>query len=352
MKTIFINGEHLCYANMDGMKRYMIEILSRIDKALPELKINIVLYHHDNEELIGVKFENIKDISIPGSGKIYKFKNVPAYIKRMNGIQATLSNDLINVKGGIYTIHDIIPLYKIAAFPLKDKIRMLLMYLISFHFSKIVVTDCKTTARDLVRKFGKVYPRLKEKIIVSTCGYEHMEAIAYDDSIFSKDSRIEKNNYYLAIGNYFPHKNFKIINELAKNNKDDIFVIAGKMQPIGNEKELTASNIIYLGYITDEEYKSLLKNCKAFIHPSKLEGFGIPPLEALSLGTDAIVAKASCLPEIYGNTVHYFDPDNGNILLDKLLGEKVDEADGLFLKSSWERASRIWQKILVKCANE
>ena len=74
-----------------------------------------------------------------------------------------------------------------------------------------------------------------------------------------------------------------------------------------------------LGIWEDEEVKALMKNCKAFVFPSYYEGFGIPPLEAMSVGARIIVAKSASLPEIYGDAAVYIDAQNPYCNLNELL---------------------------------
>jgi glycosyltransferase involved in cell wall biosynthesis len=68
-------------------------------------------------------------------------------------------------------------------------------------------------------------------------------------------------------------------------------------------------------------------------------------MEALYLGTPAIVSSASCLPEIYGDTVHYIDPDDAKVNLDDLLKEPVESPEKLFEKYNWDKAARDWLNI-------
>ena len=84
------------------------------------------------------------------------------------------------------------------------------------------------------------------------------------------------------------------------------------------EKLKTLSNVLLLGYVSDQQVKYLMKNCRAFVFPSYYEGFGIPPLEALVCGAKIIVGKAASLPEIYGNTALYIDPENTNCNLSQM----------------------------------
>ena len=62
-----------------------------------------------------------------------------------------------------------------------------------------------------------------------------------------------------------------------------------------------------------------MQHCRAFLHPAVFEGFGIPPLEALSQGARILLSNASCLPELYGDTAAYFDPQDYQVDLDALL---------------------------------
>ena len=63
-----------------------------------------------------------------------------------------------------------------------------------------------------------------------------------------------------------------------------------------------------LGYVSDEEAKTLMRDCKAFLFPSIYEGFGIPPLEAMSAGCKRIiVSDTEVMHEIFGDSVEYIN---------------------------------------------
>ena len=78
-----------------------------------------------------------------------------------------------------------------------------------------------------------------------------------------------------------------------------------------------------------------MQHCRAFIHPAIYEGFGIPPLEALSCGADIIVSTATCLPEIYKNSAHYIDPYNYDVDLDNLLKQPVESRESVLERFDW-----------------
>lgn len=75
-----------------------------------------------------------------------------------------------------------------------------------------------------------------------------------------------------------------------------------------NENGLDSANVVFTGFVSNEELYNLYSNCSAFIFPSIQEGFGIPILEAMSFKKKLLISNASCLPEIGGNGVTYFDP--------------------------------------------
>ncbi|MCX6730431.1 MAG: glycosyltransferase family 1 protein, partial [Candidatus Roizmanbacteria bacterium] len=77
-------------------------------------------------------------------------------------------------------------------------------------------------------------------------------------------------------------------------------------------------NILFPGFVSDEEKDKLYKKAAAFILPSLYEGFGIPLLEAMAHECPVISSFSSSLPEIGGEACLYFDPKNSNDLVEKM----------------------------------
>ena len=93
-----------------------------------------------------------------------------------------------------------------------------------------------------------------------------------------------------------------------------------------------------------------MKYCKAFIFPSFFEGFGIPPLEALSVGASIIISNTTCLPEIFGDTAHYIDPYNTDINLDEVLSVPTASPQKVLEKYTFTRFAKMLHKKLY-CRN-
>lgn len=340
MKTIVIDGEVLCDNRMDGIHRFMIETLSRIDKMVPGSGLDIRLIHSKGRSIQNLELNNIKVVDIGCAHRGMRLFAVPRYVRKVNGIYCSMSNDAIPYKKSIITIMDLIPLSHLAKYSAKSLFRMKLVYARMKKYAGKIVTISEESKRDIVSKLGIA----EDKVSLVGTGYEHMDRIEVDDGALTK-YKLSPRKYYYAMGNQYPYKNFEWVRQVAKRNKDELFVVAGKVINTEGHVDDSDSNLMYVGYISDEEHKALIKNAKAFIHPSKLEGFGIPPLEALSLGTPVIIARASCLPEIYGNTAHYINPDDYDVNLDQLMSEQVDEPDELLKKYTWQNVAKDWMSI-------
>lgn len=125
--------------------------------------------------------------------------------------------------------------------------------------------------------------------------------------------------YLLYVGNAYPHKNLErlisVFNDLSREKDLDLnLVFVGKLdyfyarlQKLVNQLELN-KKVFFLGYVEDEELKFLYQKAMLYVFPSLAEGFGLPPLEAMTQGLPVISSNASCMPEVLGEAAYYFDP--------------------------------------------
>jgi glycosyltransferase involved in cell wall biosynthesis len=107
--------------------------------------------------------------------------------------------------------------------------------------------------------------------------------------------------------------------------------------------------IILTGYVADEDLAALYSGALAFVYPSRYEGFGFPPLEAMQCGVPVITSNTSSLPEVVGDAGIMLDPDDGNGLSHAILQVYRDASlrEAMRAKSlaraaqfSWERCTR------------
>lgn len=124
--------------------------------------------------------------------------------------------------------------------------------------------------------------------------------------------------FIMHVGSPFPHKNIERLIQafevLRDKNPELQLVLSGKKEFYFEQlqKQIDASPareaIVVTGFVGDNELKWLYQNAAAYVLPSLSEGFGLPGLEAMVHGCPVASSDATCLPEIYGDAAHYFDP--------------------------------------------
>lgn len=125
--------------------------------------------------------------------------------------------------------------------------------------------------------------------------------------------------YVLFVGTRNTYKNFGVLVEaLAPLHLPLVAVGGGPFDP--SEVALIEKHGITAiqRNVRDDELAACYANAYAFVFPSRYEGFGIPILEAFACGAPAIVANASCFPEIAGDAALYFNPDDAGALTNQL----------------------------------
>ncbi len=162
--------------------------------------------------------------------------------------------------------------------------------------------------------------------------------------------------FILYVGSSFPHKNLKRLVEafgLLKPDHPELkLVLVGKREYHAKQLRRWAkskpffNDIIFTGFVTDAELKWFYENARAYIFPSLSEGFGLPGLEAMAHGCPVVSSRATCLPEVYEDAAHYFDPENiedmtykiNEVLNKDALRQKlIQNSRKQIKKFSWER---------------
>lgn len=348
MTPYTVNGHFLC-RNLTGIERFSIEILYQLDKIIPEDFLSILIPNNTPYIPDFKKIKIIKsDISLSSFWKWTQF-TFGKFVKKNKTIGINFSNECSFLSPGFVFLHDIYcKLYPEDFKSTRDKLVRIyscMMYRLSAKHSKMLFTVSEFSKNQI----AKTYHLNSDKIHVIPNGWEHFQKVTADNLIFEKYNQLN-NGFYFTLGSLSKRKNLKWIADYAEKNPQEIFAISGKsisgLVPEELKKLQTLKNVILLGYVSDGEVKALMQKCKAFILPSYYEGFGIPPLEALSTGTKVIVSNASCLPEIYEDCAYYIDPNNTNCNLNDLLNKPVADCSKLLSKYTYQNAAKIFYNIL------
>jgi glycosyltransferase involved in cell wall biosynthesis len=175
----------------------------------------------------------------------------------------------------------------------------------------------KSTKRDLLDR----YPSLEDRVTVTPLATELSE------KLISEEFDVPSRPYYLYVGSRDKYKNFdrlliafaKIVPKLS----DLILCVVGvpfnaEERKLINNLNLT-NHIAHRGAVSDGQLAKLYGSSIALVYPSLYEGFGIPPLEAMSCGTVVIASDTSSIPEVVGDAGLLFNPKSTDELVDHLL---------------------------------
>lgn len=371
--TIGIDARMYGYAQT-GIGNYIRHLIGCIFEFDKENNYVVFLLPEEFDNFI-LPSERIKKIQT--SSRWYGWKEqlilpVQVYKENLDLMHFTHFNSPILYFGkSITTIHDITPFF----FPghkmksLARKIGFRAVFYSSVKKASKVIAVSENTKKDIVKYFG-----LDEKKI--SVVYEGVDGQFSSEKDFLKIDAL-KNKYSLKkpfifyTGVWRNHKNLvgliKAFSILKKKHKMDFdLVLGGKEDPyypevrqiwhkLGLEKDIKR-----VGFIDQEELPVFYNAASLFVIPSFYEGFGLIGLESFASGTPVVSSSRTSLPEVLGDAVIYFNPNNHEemaekmrlVLTDKkLYNELMEKGLERVKKYSWEKMGKetleIYKKILV-----
>lgn len=359
MRKIVFIGRWMDSKEISGIHRYTIELLKSLDKIVADGEVELLI---PSCESCNYSFKHIKVIqlghTLPLPGKLrervtcYLFKNLYfyAYVRRHRAISVDTLLQFPLFGCDVIAIYDCrvnrFPEYYSFSSQWRRIHRVLLRHQQqAVKHCKMIITDSKSAANDIHEYYGEAKP-----IEVNYCGWQHFMDVQEDERVLEK-LNLKKGNYFFSLGSRFPHKNIKWVSNAARLYPQYTFVLSGAKRGGGDfsfEGD-SAPNMVFAGRLCDAEVKSLMRHCKAFIQPSLYEGFGIPPLEAMSVGADCIVSDIPVFREIYGNSVWYMNPvDYDHIDLNAIMAQPKDSNDTVLEAFSWDNCARIFLEAVHK----
>jgi len=212
----------------------------------------------------------------------------------------------------VVTIHDLV--WRHAGKSMRKSSRLLDSFMMPYAIKRSdrVISVSSATTLDLIHE----YPELANKISTIALGSNYNK-ISYDAEI--NHVKINKKKYILFVGTLEPRKNLenlikafsKVINRLSIDIS--LVVVGGKGWGGVDPSELARKycieeKVIILGYVSDEHLCYLYKYAIFLAMPSFYEGFGLPIIEAMSLGTPVLTSNCSSMPQIAGNAAVLVNP--------------------------------------------
>ncbi len=336
---------------------------SYLNALLPYLtKKNECLLLGNKDEL--EKFESEKTEILNLATKTFSLKELFAFpkkiLKKINSCDIYYSpyfNVPGRITGGIKipvftTIHDVVFLDVPGLASKTGTIIRKFFYKYAVFKSKKIFTVSEFSKERIIHNL-----KCKKTVVVT---YNAVPGWFYEKDSES-NSETEKENSILFVGNIKKHKGLSVLVDAFKIAKEKGFDLTLKI--VGNSEnfrtadenifkkisEAPKNSILFTGRISDKELKELYRKTKRLVQPSFYEGFGMPPLEAMSLGTKAIISDIPVFREIYKDfPVTFFKAGDCNDLAKKLLSIKNenDEIKEFPQIYSFEKTAEIIQKTL------
>lgn len=322
-RRIFINGRFLCSKQATGVQKFALGLLLSLQQTHPEFTI---VAPHGNYNLQGLTVLT----SGWGCGTLWEQLWLPVFMMlHRRSVLVNLCNTApLLLKNQIVTIHDLAFLKNRKWF--NSAFRRWYIFLIPriCRRSAAVLTVSQVIKKEIAEKFS--LPEAKIKVVPN--GFPAMDFAGERPYPF---------RYLFLTGIYNPRKNAAFIISMLP----EIILQGYHIVGVGVDARIylntgfpDGSNLHLLDYVDDRQYYTLLKHSEALVYPSEYEGFGIPLLEALIMGTPVIAPDIPVYRESFGEQpLYYTAGDNDDFLkvLDKLKFYKPDPEGSLILKNKY-----------------
>lgn len=229
----------------------------------------------------------------------------------------------------------------------------------------IIPRVCQRAARIVTvsefsrREIGKWYGANTATMPICYEGGDHITAVAADATVLDRHA-LRGRKYFLGVGVGSSNKNIEAVVAAFRIAKldDTILVLTGKRDASvhGEMTDIQSDGVRTIGYVSDPELRALYENALALVFPSRYEGFGLPPVEAMTAGCPVIISDQPALVEVCGDAALRCGIDDVATLARHLHALESDKTLRTGLAAAGrERASRFtWEatarSLLDECA--
>jgi glycosyltransferase involved in cell wall biosynthesis len=292
-----------------GIGRYVRAVLPRLLQQRPDLQL--VLFAKPARGVVSLADWVARDPKLRGRVTVQHVRGMaraPAdvYWYPWNVVRPAPRNG-----ASVVTVHDIAPV----AMPdprwlaWRKNLRWRLRFKRSTRVATLMLADSAFTAAEMQRVLGadveriRVVPLAADDFDIASC--------AGDAAVLARLG--VKAPYVLTVGAAEKRKNHALLEramcDVVGNHPEATLVLAGPRRHAKASADC-APWMHTLGFVSDADLAALYRGAAAFVMPSTYEGFGLPVLEAMRMGTPVICANASSLPEVAGDAALWVTPDD------------------------------------------
>lgn len=347
---LFINGRFLTQG-VTGIQRYARETLACMDEQLGSQgghahfgAVTVLAPRGtDNPGLRHIRFKIVGHLS----GHAWEQTELAWHARKGMLFTFGFTGPLLH-RFQVTTVHDAGVVRVPEAYTAKFRLWYTFLVRSLVKHAPLTIAVSQFSKREAVACFGA----RSERVVVTTEGWQHLNAIQPDEAILDKH-QLRNKPFVLAVSSANPNKNFgaivKALNLLGESAPR--CVVAGATNSaVFQQTNEKSERMVKLGYVSDGELKALYQHASCFVFPSFYEGFGIPPLEAMSSGCPVIASTAEAVTEVCEDAALYFDPCRPEQLAQRLTEFFNDPDQGPILARAgraraanyaWERAATL-----------
>ncbi len=369
--TIGIDIRFLARGTRTGIEEYTLNLLPRLLSLDKNIKFKLFYNAFEKIKLdfdwLSLANVELKEFNFPNRfvfDPLAKLFKVPKIDKLLGGVDVFFAPHFLlspvskNCRK-VLTFHDLSFEYFPEFFPWRKRFwhEFLNPQARARQADKIICVS-NSTKNDLIDIYG--VPENKVKIIYSGVGNEFKKLVIGHWTLVIKNKYNLPDKFILYFGTIEPRKNligliraYEILREEYKINEYKL-VIAGNRGWLHKEifeaakKSLYKQDIKFSGFVEPQDKVYLYNLASLFVYPSFFEGFGFPPLEAMSCGVPVICSNTSSFPEVAGGAALMVDPYNRSeiawamkeILSDEKLKESLIQKGLVHVqKFSWDNCA-------------
>lgn len=307
-----INGDFLAI-EPTGVARYALEVTKALDALISErhpltldLDLDLVASRPPAPATLqSIAVRVVAEFSRPRLPQVWVQLQLPAHVP--GGLLSFCNLAPVRARRHIACIHDLLTSMTPDSYSLPFRLAHRVVLPLLGRQARLITTVSKLS-RDHLVQHGIASA---DKIVVTYNGADH--ALRWDASRSSL--RLGPRPFVLCLGRKQKHKNGELMRRIA----GPLDAIGIDLYMAGQVDEQTLAtfgprprNVRLLGRISDDDLARALSEARCFVFPSRIEGFGLPAVEAMARGCPVVASTSPCLPEVCGDAALYADPDDAD----------------------------------------